>query len=52
MPIQIDNVEVISTPPAEPAQPAATPAPTADLADRLRAWQHAATCRSDRLRAD
>ena len=52
MPIQIDNVEVISTPPVEPARPASTPAPTADLADQLRAWQHATACRADRLRAD
>lgn len=51
MPIQIDNIEVSATP-AEPPRPAAAPAPTADLADQMRAWQRASGYRSERLRAD
>jgi hypothetical protein len=52
MPIQIDDIEVVSLPPAEPAPVAAGPVAAPDLSDQLRAWQRAGACRHDRLRAD
>ncbi|GAB3866165.1 hypothetical protein GCM10028801_38070 [Nocardioides maradonensis] len=55
MPVQIDQVEVISAPATEPATPTSAPgapAPAADVTEQMRAWARAAACRSDRLRAD
>lgn len=52
MPIQIDNLEVVSLPPADPAPTASAPPAPVELSDQLRDWLRASTCRHDRLRAD
>jgi hypothetical protein len=52
MPIQIDDLEVMSLPSTEPTPTTPTQAAPPDLAEQLRTWQKAATTRHDRLRAD
>ena len=52
MPIQIDEVEVVSLPPAEPAPTTSAPVATPDISDQLRTWQRARAIRHERLRAD
>jgi hypothetical protein len=52
MPIQIDEVEVVTLPPADPTPTTSAPVAAPDLSDQLRAWQRAHAIRHDRLRAD